>query len=49
MVAINGRIYPVDTASNRYAQRNLDVLQQRNTTDNRDVLLLPQNVWRQQI
>lgn len=48
MVAINGRVYPIDTASNRYAQRSLDVLQQRNTTDNRDVLLLPQNVWRQQ-
>jgi hypothetical protein len=48
-VAVNGRVYPIDTASNRYAQRNLDVLQQRNTTDNRDVLLLPQNVWRQQI
>jgi hypothetical protein len=49
MVAINGRVYPIDTASNRYAQRNIDVLQQRNTTDNRDVLLLPQNVWRQQV
>ena len=48
-VAINGRIYPIDTASNRYNQRSLDVLQQRNTTDNRDVLLLPQNVWRQQV
>lgn len=49
LIAINGRIYPIDTASNRYSQRSLDVLQQRNTTDNRDVLLLPQNVWRQQI
>ena len=47
-VAIAGRIYPIDTASNRYAQRSLDVLQQRNTADNRDLLLLPQNVWRQQ-
>ena len=47
-VAINGRIYPIDTVSNRYSQRSLDVLQQRNTTDNRDLLLLPQNVWRQQ-
>jgi hypothetical protein len=47
-VAINGKIYPIDTASNRYAQRSLDVLQQRNTADNRDLLLLPQNVWRQQ-
>ena len=49
MVAVNGRVYPIDTASNRYSQRALDVLQQRNTTDNRDVLLLPQNVWRQQV
>lgn len=49
MVAVNGRVYPIDTASNRYSQRAIDVLQQRNTTDNRDVLLLPQNIWRQQI
>ena len=47
-VAINGRIYPIDTASNGYTQRSIDVLQQRNTTDNRDLLLLPQNIWRQQ-
>lgn len=47
-VAINGTIYPIDVASNQYTQRSLDVLQQRNTTDNRDLLLLPQNVWRQQ-
>jgi hypothetical protein len=49
LVAIAGRPYPIDTASNRFAQRSIDVLQQRNTTDNRDVLLLPQNVWRQQV
>ncbi len=49
MVAVNGRVYPIDTASNRYSQRAIDVLQQRNTTDNRDVLLLPQNIWRQQV
>ena len=49
MVAINGRVYPIDTASNRYSQRSIDVLQQRNTSDNRDLLLLPQNIWRQQI
>ena len=48
MVAVNGRVYPIDTASNRYSQRAIDVLQQRNTADNRDVLLLPQNIWRQQ-
>jgi hypothetical protein len=49
LVAVNGRVYPIDTASNRFNQRGIDVLQQRNTTDNRDVLLLPQNVWRQQV
>lgn len=48
LVAINGRIYPIDTASNAYSQKSIDVLQQRNTTDNRDLLLLPQNIWRQQ-
>lgn len=48
MVAINGRVYPIDTGSNRYSQRAIDVLQQRNTADNRDLLLLPQNIWRQQ-
>jgi len=49
LVAINGKTYPIDTASNRYAQRGIDVLQQRNTSDTRDLLLLPQNVWRQQV
>lgn len=49
LVAVDGVIYPIDTASNRYVQRSMDVLQQRNTTDNRDILLLPQNVWRQQV
>lgn len=48
LVAVDGVIYPIDTASNRYTQRAIEVLQQRNTTDNRDILLLPQNVWRQQ-
>lgn len=49
LVAINGRIYPIDTSSNRYTQKSIDVLQQRNTADSRDLLLLPQNVWRQQV
>ena len=49
MVAIDGRIYPIDTASDAYSQRSIDVLQQRNTADNRDLLLLPQNIWRQQM
>lgn len=49
LVAVDGVVYPIDTASNKYTQRAIDVVQQRNTTDNRDVLLLPQNIWRQQV
>lgn len=47
VVGIDGRTYLIDTSDNRYSQRGIDVLQQRNTTDNRDILLLPQNIWRQ--
>jgi hypothetical protein len=48
MVAINGRRYLLDTASGKYGRQGIDVVQQRNTTNARDVLLLPQDVWRAQ-
>jgi hypothetical protein len=47
-VGINGKAYLMDTASGRWTRESVDVVQQRNTTDPRDVLLLPQGVWRQQ-
>lgn len=51
-VAIDTRKYVIDTdgddASGEYRREGVEVLQQRNTTSNRDVLLLPQNVWRHQ-
>jgi hypothetical protein len=47
VVGIDGRAYLVDNAGGQYRQTGIDVLQQRNTSDNRDILLLPQNIWRQ--
>jgi len=47
-VGIAGVPYLLDTASDLYRRVGFDVVQQRNTTDQRDVLLLPQDVWRQQ-
>jgi hypothetical protein len=49
MVAINGRVYLLDTASGEYRREGIEVLQQRNTNNNRDLLLLPQDIWRQQM
>ena len=48
MVAIDGRRYLLDTKNGQYDRKGIDVLQQRNTNSARDVLLLPQDVWRQQ-
>jgi hypothetical protein len=47
VVGIDGRPYLIDTEANTYRREGIDVVQQRNTSDVRDVLLLPQDVWRQ--
>jgi hypothetical protein len=47
-VALDTRVYVLDTAGNDFRREGIDVLQQRNTASNRDLLLVPQNVWRQQ-
>jgi hypothetical protein len=47
VVGIDGRPYLIDTEANTYKREGIDVVQQRNTSDVRDVLLLPQDVWRQ--
>lgn len=49
VIGIAGVPYLIDTESGRYARQSFDVVQQRNTNDARDLLLLPQDVWRQQI
>ena len=53
-VAVDGRTYLLDTSTNyvgegRYKREAVDVLQQRNTNNQRDLLLLPQDIWRQQM
>ena len=50
VVGIAGVPYLLDTsADGGYSRRAFEVVQQRNTGSNRDTLLLPQDVWRQQI
>lgn len=53
VVGIAGVPYLIDTSTDnegtgRYKREGFDVVQQRNTNDQRDLLLLPQDVWRQQ-
>lgn len=47
VIGLDGRPYLIDTESGAYRRQAVDVVQQRNTSDARDVLLLPQDVWRQ--
>lgn len=47
-IGIDTRAYVLDTESNDYRREGVEVVQQRNATSNRDILLLPQNVWRHQ-
>ena len=47
IVGLNGRGYLIDTTGGRYNRRAVSVVQQRNTSDQRDILLLPQDIWRQ--
>jgi len=47
VIGLNGRPYLIDTASGDYRRTGIEVVQQRNTGDPRDVLLLPQGIWRQ--
>ncbi len=48
VVGIAGVPYLLDTESGNYRRESFDVVQQRNNASQRDVLLLPQDVWRQQ-
>jgi hypothetical protein len=47
-IALDSRVYLLDTLSKEYRREGIEVLQQRNTSNNRDTLLLPQEIWRQQ-
>lgn len=47
VVGLDGNPYLLDNKSGQYYSQSIDVVQQRNVSDNRDILLLPQEVWRQ--
>ena len=49
VVGIAGVPYLMDTTDNKYKREAFEVLQQRNPASARDLLLLPQDVWRQQV
>lgn len=48
VIGIAGQPFLIDTESGQYKREGFEVVQQRNVNDQRDVLLLPQDVWRQQ-
>lgn len=48
VIGIAGVPYLLDTSTGNYRRESFDVVQQRNNASQRDVLLLPQDVWRQQ-
>ncbi len=47
VIGIAGKPFLLDTTGGRYNRRGITVVQQRNTSDQRDILLLPQDIWRQ--
>lgn len=49
VIGVNGVPYLLDTTQNKYNRRSIPVVEQRNTGDQRDLLLLPQNIWRQTV
>ena len=49
VIGVAGKPYLLDTTSNEYTRQSVEVLQQRNTSNVRDLLLLPQGIWRQSV
>jgi hypothetical protein len=46
VVGVAGRAYLLDNQEGDYKRSAVQVVEQRNTTSNRDLLLLPQGIWR---
>jgi hypothetical protein len=46
VVGVAGRAYLLDNQEGDYKRGAVQVVEQRNTTSNRDLLLLPQGIWR---
>jgi len=49
VIGIAGRAFLIDNASGGWLRTHINVVEQRNVGTNRDLLLLPQGVWRQTV
>ena len=49
VVGIAGRAFLIDNESGQWLRTHINVVEQRNVGTNRDLLLLPQGVWRQTV
>ena len=49
IVGLAGRAFLIDNASGQWKRRSVKVVEQRNVSSQRDLTLLPQNVWRQSV
>lgn len=49
IIGVAGKPYLLDTTTNEFVRQSVEVLQQRNTSNVRDLLLLPQGIWRQSV
>lgn len=49
VIGLAGRAFMIDNASGQWKRRHVKVVEQRNVSSQRDLTLLPQNVWRHSI
>lgn len=49
VIGIGGRAFLIDNQSGSWLRTHINVVEQRNVGTNRDLLLLPQGVWRQTV
>lgn len=49
VIGIGGRAFLIDNQSGTWLRTHINVVEQRNVGTNRDLLLLPQGVWRQTV
>jgi hypothetical protein len=49
VVGISGRAFLIDNTNGRWNRKSVKVVEQRNVSSQRDLILLPQGVWRQTV
>ena len=48
-MGISGRAFLIDNTNGRWNRKSVKVVEQRNVSSQRDLILLPQGVWRQTV